>query len=414
MSEPDAKRIYTVAQVLAGVRSIVEQRIGRIWIVGELSNVHLAKSGHIYFTLKDASGQLRAALFRNAARRLKFDPEDGLEVLVYAEVSIYEARGDLQLIVRELEPRGLGALQLAFEQLRNRLEAEGLFDPRRKRALPERPRHLGVVTSPTGAAIRDVLSVTGRRYPGAAITISATRVQGDGSDAEIAAALDRLSGRPGVDLILLVRGGGSLEDLAAFNSEAVARAIVRAAVPVISGVGHEVDVTIADLAADARAATPSAAAELAVPDGTQLARHLQRDWQRMLRALASITKSARAQLERESDALRALAPSARLATQRARFEAASRALGRAASARLVRARAALAGLGGRLDSLSPLAVLGRGYALVRRAGDGSIARSSDQLATGDRLSIRLARAQLEAVVASVQPLDAPTGTKKLL
>ncbi|MFP8879779.1 MAG: exodeoxyribonuclease VII large subunit [Myxococcota bacterium] len=414
MSESDATRIYTVAQVLAGLRSLVEQHVGRIWIVGELSNVHRARSGHIYFTLKDVSGQLRAALFRNAARRLKFDPEDGLEVLVYAEVSIYEARGDLQLIVRELEPRGLGALQLAFEQLRNRLDAEGLFDPRRKRALPERPRHLGVVTSPTGAAIRDVLSVTGRRYPAAAITIGGSRVQGDGADHEIAAALDRLSAIEGVDLILLVRGGGSLEDLAAFNSETVARAIVRAAVPVISGVGHEVDVTIADLAADARAATPSAAAELAVPDGTQLMRHLMRDWQRMLRAMASITSSARSQLERENDALRALAPSARLATQRARFEAASRALGRAASAHVERARAALAGLGGRLDSLSPLGVLGRGYALVWRAGDGSIARSADQLASGDRLSIRLARAQLEAIVESVAPLDDTSDTKKFL
>jgi exodeoxyribonuclease VII large subunit len=414
MSEPDAKRIYTVAQVLAGVRSLVEQRIGRIWIVGELSNVHLATSGHIYFTLKDASGQLRAALFRNSARRLKFDPEDGLEVLVYAEVSIYEARGDLQLIVRELEPRGLGVLQLAFEQLRNRLEAEGLFDPRRKRALPERPRHIGVVTSPTGAAIRDVLSVTGRRYPSAAITVAATRVQGDGSDLEVAAALDSLGGLTSIDLILVVRGGGSLEDLVAFNSEAVARAIVRAAVPVISGVGHEVDVTIADLAADARAATPSAAAELAVPDQTQLARHLQRDWQRMLRAMASITKSARAELARENDALRALAPSARLATQRARFEAATRALGRAATAHVVRAGAALAGMGGKLDSLSPLAVLGRGYALVRRERDGSIARSADQLASGDRLLIRLAQAQLEAVVASVEPLDDPADTKKFL
>ncbi len=414
MSESEAARIYTVAQVLAGLRSLVEQRVGRIWIVGELSNVHIARSGHIYFTLKDASGQIRAALFRSAARRLKFDPEDGLEVLVYAEVSIYEARGDLQLIVRELEPRGLGALQLAFEQLRNRLEDEGLFDPKRKRALPERPKHLGVVTSPTGAAIRDVLSVTGRRFPSAAITIGATHVQGDGADREIAAALDRLSAMGEIDVILLVRGGGSLEDLAAFNSEIVARAIVRAAAPVISGVGHEVDVTIADLAADARAATPSAAAELAVPDGTQLVRHLGRDWQRMLRAMASITRGARLQLERESDALRTLAPSARLAAQRARFEVASRALGRAANAHLVQARSRLTGLGGRLDSLSPLSVLGRGYALVRRAADGSIARSADRIASGDRLSIRLARASLEAVVESIESLDDTPDAKKFL
>jgi len=407
MSEPEGAgpRIYSVGELLAGLRVLLEERIGRIWVVGELSNLHRARSGHLYFTLKDETGQLRAALFRNAARRLAFEPEDGLEVLVYGDLSVYEPRGDLQLIVRQLEPRGLGALQLAFEQLRARLEAEGLFDADRKRPLPARPSRIGVVTSPTGAAIRDVLAVTGRRYSAASILISATRVQGVGAEDEIAAALDALSAQPDIDLILLVRGGGSLEDLQAFNSEVVARAIARAAVPIVSGVGHEVDVTIADLVADARAATPSVAAEMAVPDAADLRRHLARDWRRLLLAVRAIFERGAQSLDRERDALQMLAPSVRLAVQRARFGAAIRALVHVGAVSAERGRSRLAELAGRLDSLSPLGVLNRGYALVRRARDGAIPRTADQLERGERLNIRLAEAQLEAVVESIAALS---------
>jgi exodeoxyribonuclease VII large subunit len=406
MTEPERAEphIYTVAELLGGLRTLLEERVGRVWVAGELSDVHQARSGHTYFTLKDDVGRVRAALFRSAARRLAFEPEDGLEVLVYGDVSIYEPRGDLQLIVRQLEPRGVGALQLAFEQLRRRLEAEGLFDPARKRALPPRPSRIGVVTSPTGAAIRDVLAVTGRRYPVASITIAPTRVQGADADREIADAIDTLGRETDVDLILLVRGGGSIEDLQAFNTEIVARAIARAPVPVVSGVGHEVDVTIADLAADVRAATPSAAAELAVPDAANLHRHLVRDWRRLLQAVRAILVRRTLEVERERDALRALAPSARLAVQRARLEAAARALARVAASRAQRSRARLAELSGRLDSLSPLAVLGRGYALVRRSRDGAIVRTAEQLERGERLAIRVAEAQLEAIVDSAEVL----------
>lgn len=409
MSEPQqaGPHVYSVGEVLSGLRNLLEDRVGRLWIVGELSNLHRARSGHVYFSLKDESGQLRAALFRNAARRLSFEPEDGLEVLVYAELTVYEPRGDLQLIVREIEPRGLGALQLAFEQLRRRLEAEGLFDAGRKRALPRLPSRIGVVTSPTGAAIRDVLEVTGRRYPAASIAIAATRVQGADAEVEIAAAIDAIVAHGKVDVILLVRGGGTLEDLQAFNSEAVARAIVRSPVPVVSGVGHEVDVTIADLAADARAATPSAAAELAVPDGVELRQQLQRSWQRLKQALRAILHARTLGLGRERDALRALAPTARLAAQRASLNAQTRALIRAIAARAERSRGRLAQLAGRLDSLSPLGVLGRGYALVRRSRDGVIVRTPDQLRSGERLAIRVAAAELEALVESVSPLAAP-------
>jgi exodeoxyribonuclease VII large subunit len=406
MTEPEHAQphIYTVAELLGGIRALLDERVGRVWVVGELSDLHQARSGHTYFTLKDDAGRVRAALFRSAARRLDFEPEDGLEVLVYGDVSIYEPRGDLQLIVRQLEPRGIGPLQLAFEQLRRRLEAEGLFDIARKRALPPRPSRIGVVTSPTGAAIRDVLEVTGRRYPAASIVIAPTRVQGAGAEREIADAIDTLTSEVDVDVILLVRGGGSLEDLQAFNTETVARAIARAPVPVVSGVGHEVDVTIADLAADARAATPSAAAELAVPEAADLQRHLVRDWQRLQRAVRAILERGTLELERERDALRALAPSARLAVQRARLEAAARALIRAAAAHAQRSRAQLSALSGRLDSLSPLAVLGRGYALVRRSRDGAIVRTAEQLERGERLAIRVAEAQLEAVVDAVAAL----------
>jgi exodeoxyribonuclease VII large subunit len=413
MTEPVSAEphIYTVAELLGGLRALIEERVGRVWVVGELCDLHQARSGHTYFTLKDDVGRVRAALFRSAARRLDFEPEDGLAVLVYADVSIYEPRGDLQLIVRQLEPRGIGPLQLAFEQLRRRLEAEGLFDSARKRPLPPRPSRIGVVTSPTGAAIRDVLEVTGRRYPAASIVIAATRVQGAEAEREIADAIDTLGSAADVDVILLVRGGGSLEDLQAFNTEIVARAIARSPVPVISGVGHEVDVTIADLVADARAATPSAAAEMAVPEAASLLRHLVRDWRRLQRAVRAILERGTRELERERDALRALAPSARLALQRARLLAAVRALTRVAASRAQRDRARLAALSGRLDSLSPLAVLGRGYALVRRSRDGAIVRTAAQLERGERLAIRVAEAQLEAVVDSVAVLPA---VKKLL
>jgi len=397
--------IYGVGDLLAGVRGLLEERVGRLWVAGEISNLHRAGSGHIYFTLKDERGQVRAALFRSAARRLAFEPENGLEVIVYADVTVYEARGDLQLVVRELEPRGAGALQLAFEQLRRRLEAEGLFDAARKRGLPRLPACLGVVASPTSAALRDVLQIAARRFPAARILISPTRVQGEGSELEIAAALDLLAARDGIDAVLLVRGGGSLEDLRAFNSEAVARAIVRSRAPVVTGVGHEVDVTIADLAADLRAPTPSAAAELALPDRAVLWTLLERDFQRARRALAVCMGEAAARLARERDALRVLAPTARLLARRERLAAASHALARAARARLERAGAGLAELAGRLESLSPLAVLARGYAIVRRSSDGAIVRRVGDVGLGDRVSLRVAEAELEAAVHSVRALQ---------
>lgn len=399
--------IYSVADVLRGVNTLLEERVGRIWVAGEISDLRRPGSGHLYFRLKGDGGQIRGVLFRGSARGMAFEPEDGLEVLAYGEVGVYEPRGDLQLIVRRLEPRGRGALQLAFEQLRRRLEAEGLFDPSRKRRPPPLPARIGIVTSASGAALRDVIEVTGRRFPATPLLIAPTRVQGPGAEDEVAAALDALGAHGGVDVILLVRGGGSIEDLQPFNTETVARAVVRAPVPVVSGVGHEVDVSIADLAADVRAPTPSAAAELALPDRAALAAALGREQQRLGRAAAALLERLGLRLDHQREALRAHAPSARLEAQRARFQAAARTLERAVATRLAAANAALAGAAGRLDALSPLAVLGRGYGLVRRARDGAIVRRADQLVPGDPLDIRVAEAEVAATVASVRPLPKP-------
>jgi exodeoxyribonuclease VII large subunit len=397
-AEGNTPRVLGVGELLTGLRGLLEQRVGRQWVMGEVSNLHRASSGHAYFTLKDETGQIRAALFRNAARRIPFEPENGLEVVIFGDVTVYEARGDLQLIVREIHPRGQGALQLAFEQLRRKLEAEGLFDPASKRALPEFPERIGVVTSITGAALHDILNVTGLRFPGIPILIAPTLVQGVGAEFEIAAAIDALAEREDVSVIVVARGGGSLEDLKAFNTEVVARAIVRSPVPIVSGVGHEVDITIADLAADARAATPSAAAALVVPDRGAKRAELLRGWRRLSSAMRGSVRALSATLERESEALRILAPSARLAAQRARFLVAVRAMTRAVQARLESARSELAIAAPRLDALSPLAVLDRGYALVRRASDGAIVREASEVPVGEKVSIRLARAVLEARV----------------
>lgn len=390
--------VYRVSEVLGGLRNLLQDRVGRIWVAGEVSNLRQPASGHQYFTLKDDAGQLRAVLFRGAARRLPFDPEDGMEVLACGDLTVYEARGDLQLVVQALEPRGQGALQLAFEQLRRRLEGEGLFDPARKQPLPDFPRVVGVVTSGQGAALRDVLHVVDARFAGQPVLLAASRVQGVGAEAELADALRALDAQPDVDVILLVRGGGSLEDLQPFNSEPLARAIADCATPVVSGVGHEVDVSIADLVADARGATPSAAAALVLPDCAALGVRLERDGRRLVSAANRVLERVAADLEALGESLRMQAPRARLALQRARLRAAGHSLGREARTRLDAARAGLAGAAGRLESLSPLAVLGRGYAIVRRSDDGAIVRRAEDVAPGDDVAVRLGDGEIEAEV----------------
>ncbi len=397
-----APRVLRVAELLAAVRALVEDVVGRVWVVGEISNLRRAASGHCYFTLKDEEAQLRAVLFRGDAGHLAFEPADGLEVLAFGEATVYGARGDLQLRVRQLEPRGQGALRLAFEQLRARLEAEGLFDEARKRPLPRLPRCIGVVTSVHGAAVRDVIEVTGARWPAVPLLIADARVQGPGAELEIVAGLQSLASRPEVDVILLVRGGGSLEDLWCFNTETIARALVRCPVPVVSGVGHETDVTIADLVADARTPTPSAAAARVLPDRRAYGLQLERDRRRLRGALHGRLAGARVRLETCSAALHRASPVARLTARRGRLAAEAQRLEAVMRRRLARDTARLALAAGRLDSLSPLAVLGRGYAIARRTRDDRIVRAPSDVTPGDALAVRVAGGEIEATVTGMR------------
>jgi exodeoxyribonuclease VII large subunit len=388
---------------LAGLSGLIEQRVGRVWIVGEISNLHTARSGHCYFTLKDEEGQIRAALFQGNASGIRFELEEGLEVVAEADVSIYAARGDLQLVVRRLEPRGVGALQLAFEQLRRRLAAAGFFDEDRKRSVPLHPRRIGIVTSPTSAAVRDVLKVAGRRFPSIPILISPTLVQGEAAPEQIASAIARLAEVGDVDVILLVRGGGSIEDLWAFNTEIVAKAIVASRAPIISGVGHETDTTIADLAADLRAPTPSAAAMSALPDAAGIVGLLVRDRRRLIVAMQVRIDQRRQHLVRLRDVLRARSPQARIAFARGREAKARTAATETIRRRLDRERRRLGESVARLDALSPLAVLGRGYSISRRKADGRIVRSARDVALGDRLDLQLAVGRIGVEVTHREP-----------
>jgi exodeoxyribonuclease VII large subunit len=403
LSNTPERSILSVGQLIAGLSGLIKHHVGRVWVVGEISNLHSARSGHSYFTLKDEDGQIRAALFRGNAGRVRFDLEEGLEVVAEAEVSIYAARGDLQLIVRSLEPRGIGALQLAFEQLRRRLDAAGLFAAERKRSIPTHPRRIGVVTSPTSAAVRDVLKIAGRRFPAIPILISPTRVQGDEAPAEIVAALDRLASSAEIDVILLVRGGGSLEDLWAFNTEVVAKAIAASPIPVVAGVGHETDTTIADLVADIRAPTPSAAAMLAVPDRIALGHLVERDVRRLVASMRREIDMHRDRVAHLREVLRARSPQVRVAMARTREARARVAAEAAIRRRMDLDRRRLSEAATRLDALSPLAVLGRGYALARRESDGRIVRAAADVALGDRIELRLASGQIGAEVTRLEP-----------
>ncbi len=266
----DYKKILTISELTLKIKKHLEEGFDEVWVEGEISNFRSPSSGHYYFTLKDEKSQIRAVIFKFMGRYLKFDPHDGLQVICRGRINVYEPRGEYQLILDYMEPKGIGALQLAFEQLKEKLQKEGLFDPDNKKPLPLLPQKIGIVTSPTGAAIKDILNVIGRRFPNVEILINPVKVQGEGSAQEIAIAIEELNHIPGIDVIILTRGGGSLEDLWSFNEEIVARAIYRSSIPVVSAVGHEIDFTIADFVADLRVPTPSAAGELVVKDKVEL------------------------------------------------------------------------------------------------------------------------------------------------
>jgi exodeoxyribonuclease VII large subunit len=429
-----SRHIWPVHELVTQVRELVEQEFGDVWVEGEISNYRPAPSGHVYFTLKDADAQLPIVLFRRNATLLRFRPEDGLHVIVRGRLSVYEQRGQMQLVAETLEPVGAGSLQLAFEQLKERLRAEGLFDADRKRPLPLFPRTVGIVTSPTGAVIRDFLNIVARRHSGLNVLLYPAPVQGDAAPAEIDAAIADLNTSGLVDLIVVARGGGSLEDLAAFNSERVARAIAGSQLPVVSAVGHETDFTIADFAADLRAPTPSAAAELVTEAQFKIAEHLAAQSHRLERAAGFQLLQARQRFaevdirhaeSRVSALLHRLAQRLDEAVLRLDFTLADqlrqrqshvaelaaailhrdprpslaharehlsdfRARLERAVERLIESSASrLGALDARLHSLSPLAVLDRGYALVLST-NGALIRSTTQLTVGDSITTRLA------------------------
>ena len=443
------RAVLTISQLTEQLRAVVEERFPAVWVEGEISNFRLYGSGHAYFTLKDDSAQLRTVLFRNRMRRLRFEPGDGQHVLAFGSLEVYAQRGEYQFVIELLEPRGLGALQLAFEQLKARLGAEGLFAESRKRPLPRFPRRIGIVTSPSGAAVRDILRIIGRRFAGLSIVLAPARVQGDGAAREIAAGIADLNALGDVDVIIVGRGGGSLEDLWAFNEEPVARAIAGSKIPVISAVGHEVDVTIADFVADVRAPTPSAAAELVVREKQALVEGLADLRGRLERAMRRRVEHARQHtssltgrrvlsdparplrdLERRVDdavrrlrhaatatlrrathrvdvattGLRGGSPFARLAAGRHRLERVDTRLVGEMTRSLVRSQHRVGALIGRLDSLSPLAVLGRGYSLTRTPG-GDIVRDAARVTPGDAVLVLLARGRLECRVERTKEHD---------
>jgi exodeoxyribonuclease VII large subunit len=438
------RRTYTVSELTEELRGVLLDRFSDIWISGEISGTRLPASGHYYFTLKDEAAQLRCVCYKMTARYLKFKPQDGVAVLARGRLDVYEARGEVQLVVEMLEPQGHGALQFAFEQLKQKLAAEGLFDAARKRPLPRLPERIGVVTSPSGAVIRDILQILERRCPGRHIRLYPAQVQGESAAGQIAAGIEYFSESGWAEVVIVARGGGSLEDLWAFNEERVARAIVTCAVPVISAVGHETDFTIADFVADLRAPTPSAAAELVIAtrqslvdrmnaaesklrqairlslalsarrlagvlvDPARLHRSLGRRMQRADELDYRLRDAMRAALERrkrERDRLSArlglLDVRLKMLGSRRRLEACESRLRHSVRLKLSHARGALAPLAAHLEQLSPLKILERGYAIVER--DGKLVKAPEDAPVGSNLKVRLAQGEIAAKVTGPRP-----------
>jgi exodeoxyribonuclease VII large subunit len=445
------RRVITVSQLTGALREVLETAFPEVWVEGELSNARVWNTGHLYFTLKDSGAQIKGVMFRSALRYLRFKVEDGLHVVVRGRVSVYDPKGEYQLVAEHLEPRGFGPLQLAFEQLKKKLAAEGLFEAARKRPLPSLPRRIGVVTSIDGAALRDIVRVLRRRYPNAHVVIAPCRVQGDNAAGEIVRALRQIARIDGVDVVIVARGGGSLEDLWAFNEEKVARALAASPVPIISGVGHETDFTIADFVADVRAATPSAAAELVVRRKDEFCSNIDRLGNRLdaaihgrlrrlesrLNALAarpgyagfegrvamrgrhvaeltaSLRHAVRFSVSRAARRHQLLAraldqfdPRHRLAAIRVRLAERDSALAKALTRRLHIADARFKGVAGRLEGLSPLAVLARGYAVAWDESRTRILREASAVRVGERVRVTLERGELDCEVLKTETTKA--------
>jgi exodeoxyribonuclease VII large subunit len=441
---PLPRAILTVSALTALLRTHIESVFSDVWVEGEVSNLRVPSSGHAYFTLKDQASQIRAVLFRSVGQALRFALKDGMRLVCRGRVTVYEPRGDYQVVVEYAEPKGIGALQLAFEQLKERLAAEGLFDPARKRALPNFPRRIGVVTSPTGAAIRDIIQVLHKRFPAVDILINPVTVQGTGAAAEIAQAIAELNELGGSDVLIVGRGGGSLEDLWPFNEEIVARAIAASRIPVVSAVGHEIDFTIADFVADVRAPTPSAAAELVVRDRKEIRIQVQGLRERAAHAVRTGLRDRRRRVDAERRSLADPAALVERAMQRRDDLEIRLRLALVARVRDVRAavealrhdvllqsplhgirqklalvphvrvrleqriqialalwRRSVQDAAEMLHSLSPLAILGRGYSITRRWPDMTLLRAASDVAPGEAVHVRLASGELVCEVRRV-------------
>ena len=402
--QDDDRRVLSVSDLTDQIKDLLESSFPEVWVSGEISNFSRPRSGHCYLTLKDDRAQIPAVIWRTTAARVRFDVRDGLEVLCRGELGVYPPHGKYQLIIREIQPKGIGALELALRQLREKLAGEGLFAPERKRPLPRFVRRVAVVTSPTGAAVRDFLEVLRRRWSGADVWVVPVRVQGEGAAEEIAAAVELVNRLAvPVDCLVVTRGGGSLEDLWAFNEEIVCRAIFASRIPVVSAVGHEIDVTLSDLVADVRALTPSEAAELVAPASEEIAAGLRQLQTRMAAALRWRLSAARTRLEALAAGRVFRRPYEQIQELAQRLDELESRAGRAVRGQVERARRRTEALAGRLESLSPLAVLARGYSLTQRADDGRVIRDASQLTAGDRLTTRFAKGRAHSRVEQIEP-----------
>lgn len=404
----------SVSALTAQLRGLIEKQFASVWVAGEISNFTRAQSGHWYFTLKDAGAQLRAAMFRGFNLRLKFDPRDGLEVIARGRLSVYEPRGDYQLLVEELQPKGIGAAELALRQLKEKLLAKGYFDPRRKKPLPRFPKRVGLIASATGAAVRDMVELFAQRWPLTELVIRPSRVQGETAAAEIAAAIRMLNHfhitrELPLDAIVLGRGGGSTEDLWAFNEEVVADAIFHSVVPVVSAVGHEIDVTVADLVADHRAETPSAAVVALTPDSREMMADLLDLRSRLYEAVGHRLELARQRVEQLAARPAFRRPLQRVHDLEQRLDLLTARLNRAGQQAVVQAKQKLEALTARLETLSPLNVLTRGYSLTQTT-DGRLIRKADAVAAGELLVTRLAFGQIVSRVESTTGGPEPSAT----
>ncbi len=398
--------VLSVSQLTAQIKGTVEERFADVWVAGEISNFSQPQSGHAYFTLKDDAAQIRAVLWKATAARLKLKLHDGLEVVCHGRLDVYPPRGSYQLVVDQLQPKGMGALELALQQLREKLAREGLFDRARKRPLPRFPRRIGVVTSPTSAAVRDFLQVMGRRWGGVETLIFPARVQGESAAGEIVAAI-RAANRvtPPLDVLVLARGGGSLEDLWCFNEEPVIRAIAASGVPTVSAIGHEIDVTLADLAADVRALTPSEAAERVVPAADDVADLVRGLGLRLRMALTGRYAQARQRLDALASRPALARPQDGVLQRARRVDELSLRLQSLARSTVRDRRAAIAGAAGKLEALSPLGVLGRGYSLTIAETDERLIRSADKLKVGQRVVTKFATGRAVSRVEEIHRED---------